>query len=488
MAIFTDNDILTILRDQNPWWVSGQVNPAVEKPYHRGEYYEASRVFFHEIRRFPVLSGLRRVGKSCILYQMIGDLLRSGVPPIKIIYISLDTEVLTEAGLLHSLHLYRSTLNNDQEFYLFADEVQKDADWASVLKHIYDAFPLSRAAATGSASGKIEDKYHETGEGRLHLIKVPTLSFYEYCILKGVKIPEIKTEDLFSLHLLSKAEQASDMIKLSDLLSDMYSYLHMGGFPEYVKISPKDENYALSLIAENVINKAIYTDLAHENINPIQLKRVFTYLCNMTSNQLNIGEMCNQLGGMSPITVEKYLGILENANLIYRSWPVRQDGKKALKAQAKVYIADAGIREAIICGLHAKDDPVQLGYAVESAAFKHTVDYCRVKDLTWYAGYLRCQANQKRTGNEVDIAVCNGQGIFQLVESKFRSRSPVKDTDLIVKAALQDRPGYVITKDPDDFGPELRENVSIYRIPAVAYLFINGKMQHMCNNAALKTD
>ena len=90
MAIFTDNDILTILRDQNPWWVSGQVNPAVEKPFHRGEYYEASRAFFHEIRRFPVLSGLRRVGKSCILYQMIGDLLRSGVPPIKIIYISLS--------------------------------------------------------------------------------------------------------------------------------------------------------------------------------------------------------------------------------------------------------------------------------------------------------------------------------------------------------------------------------------------------------------
>jgi len=50
-----------------------------------------------------------------------------------------------------------------------------------------------------------------------------------------------------------------------------------------------------------------------------------------------------------------------------------------------------------------------------------------------------------------------------------------------VKAALQDKPGYVITKDPDDFGQELRENKSIYRIPAVAYLFLSGKMQHMCN-------
>ena len=96
MAIFSDTDVLTILRDQNPWWNSGKVDPLLEKQFHRGEYYETTRVFFHSIRRFPVLSGLRRVGKSSILYQMIGDLLRKGISPQKIIYISLDTSVLSE--------------------------------------------------------------------------------------------------------------------------------------------------------------------------------------------------------------------------------------------------------------------------------------------------------------------------------------------------------------------------------------------------------
>ncbi len=61
MAVFSDSDILTILRDQNPWWVTGSVPAAMEKPFHRSEYYETTRVFFHTIRRFPVLSGLRRV-------------------------------------------------------------------------------------------------------------------------------------------------------------------------------------------------------------------------------------------------------------------------------------------------------------------------------------------------------------------------------------------------------------------------------------------
>ena len=483
MAVFSDSDILTILRDQNPWWSSGAIPFPLEKPYHRGEYYETSRVFTHQIRRFPVLSGLRRVGKSSILYQMIGDLLRSGIDPVKILYVSLDTAVLSEAGLLRSFHLYRSVINNDPEFYFFADEIQKDSDWASVMKHVYDTFPAARAVATGSASGRIEKKYHETGEGRLHLIKVPTLSFYDYCAIREMDIPDPGLDDLFSLHTLPQSVQASVMMKLSGLSSAMHSYFRLGGFPEFVNASPADESYLLSLIAENVINKAIYIDLADERVNPSQLRKLFIYLCNTTSNQLNIDEMCSQLGGLSPITAGKYLDILESTNLIYRSWPVLQGGKKALKAQAKIYIADTGIRESIMSGLHPQDDPIQLGYIVESSAYKHTVDYCRVKDLTWSVGYLRPQSSRSREGEETDIVLCDRHGIFQLVESKYRNNPTVKDTDMILKAALQDRPGYIITKSPDDFGLMIRNQSRVYRIPAPVYLYLMGFMQHNANKS-----
>ena len=485
MAVFSESDILAILRDQNPWWVTGSVPAALEKEFHRGEYYETTRVFFHKIRRFPVLSGLRRVGKSSILYQMIGDLLRSGVNPGKILYVSLDTTVFSDSGLLRAFHLYRSTVNNDPEFYFFADEVQKDPDWASVMKHVYDTFPGCRAVATGSASSKIEDKHHETGEGRLRLIKIPTLSFYEYCLMKGIDLPEPEAGDLFSFHTMSQSAQASMIMKLGALGTMMQAYLHIGGFPEYVDTRAEDESYVLSLIAENVINKAIYNDLADERINPTQLRKLFIYLCNTTSNQLNIDEMCSQLGGISPITAGKYLEILENANLIYRSWPVLQDGKKALKAQAKVYIADTGIRESIVTGLHAKDDPVQMGYIVESAAYKHTVDYCHAKDPTWSVGYLRPKSARNREGQETDIVLCNKQGIFQLVESKYRNHSTIKETDLILKAAVPGQPGYIITKAQEDFGLISRNEGQVYQMPAPAYLYLMGLMQHKANRAAM---
>ena len=40
-------------------------------------------------------------------------------------------------------------------------------------------------------------------------------------------------------------------------------------------------------------------------------------------------------------TVESYINYLESANLIYQSWPVEMGGRKVLKAQPKIYIADA---------------------------------------------------------------------------------------------------------------------------------------------------
>ena len=163
-----------------------------------------------------------------------------------------------------------------------------------------------------------------------------------------------------------------------------------------------------------------------------------------------------------------------------RSWPVLQDGKKALKSQAKVYIADAGIREAIVTGLHAADDPVQLGYIIESAAYKHAADYCMTADPAWRVGYLRDPRGA--AGQEVDIVLCNRQNAFQLVESKYRNQSVIKDTDMIITAALPGKPGYVITKDPSDFGLFSRKETQIYRIPAPAFIYLLGYMQHKNNH------
>ena len=74
-----------------PWWKTGVVNPKLSKTYKRFAFYEAmKRLNQTDIRRTVVLTGTRRVGKTTIQYQMIEALLQSGVPPQKIVFISMD--------------------------------------------------------------------------------------------------------------------------------------------------------------------------------------------------------------------------------------------------------------------------------------------------------------------------------------------------------------------------------------------------------------
>jgi len=478
MAVFSEADLITLMRVQNPWWQTGKTDKRKDLPYHRDEYYLCGQVFWHMIRRFPVLSGPRRVGKSTIIHQMIGDLLVSGVNPFQILYLSLDTSAMEEAGILKLLMIYRSQISQAEEFYLFVDEVQKDEDWTSAMKFIYDSFPAVRAMATGSASYKIEGKYRETGEGRLRLIRIPTLSFYEYCQMRGIEVQGIEVPDLFKLHSASLADQSSIMMKLSNVEPELNRYLRLGGFPEYITVSHMDEPYALSLIEENVINKVIFNDLTTtERVNPTQLKRVFSYLCNTTSGIVNVEEICREMQGISNTTVTKYIDILESAGLIYCADQVNTSGKKILKTRQKIHIADSGIRGAVMSDLRSPDDPVQKGYLMESAAYKHVIDYCRCADPDLRVGYM-LQAGRYK---EIDIVICDRTGIRQLIESKVRNQSMIREHDLIITAALDHQPGYVITKNISDYGLSSREKAEIYRIPSTAFLYLLGQMKYQHN-------
>ena len=88
MAVTTREGILKVLRAFNPWWVSGSVNPALNRDYKRFAYYEAmKRLDIEDIRRTVVLTGTRRVGKTTIQYQMIQTLLERKVSPQRIVFV-----------------------------------------------------------------------------------------------------------------------------------------------------------------------------------------------------------------------------------------------------------------------------------------------------------------------------------------------------------------------------------------------------------------
>ena len=471
MAIVSQENVLSVMASFNPWWQSGVVPKGFVKEFRRNGYYTCKKAFLNEIRRIVVMSGARRTGKTTIVYQIIDELLTSGIKPQNILYLTFDHPVIRATEFDSLINIYRNNISNDEEFYVFLDEVQYNKYWTNFLKILYDLNPGVRAVATGSASSMVEGAVKESGAGRWTVIKIPTLSFYEYCAIKGIKkdIPKI---NVFKMHELSRQEQTRIIMMLSDLQIHLIKYLQIGGFPEFV--NTEDIAYAQRVLREDVIERAIKHDLpgVYDIRSVDELEKVFVYLCYHSSNVINVDAMSKEFEGVSKPTIEKYIRYLESANLINIGKQLNTDGKRILKSKNKIYVADSGIRAAIVLGADIVSKPEELGYATETSVFKHVKDYYFNFNSLYDVGYIR---NAK--GAEIDIAVQYAGEPLQYIEAKMRNRATIKDDDGIVLYGIKGTPGYVISKENTDYGLLQREQTSLYRIPAFAFLYLIGNSE-----------
>ena len=300
MAITTKENILKVLTAYNPWWKTGGIPTAFAKTYKRFAFYEAMKKLNNTvIRRTVVLTGTRRVGKTTIQYQMIDELLRSGINPKQIVFISMDHPMLKLSAFNEILECYHENIFPDKDVYYFFDEIQYAQEWDKWLKTIYDMQPETKVVATGSASPAIVKGGAESGAGRWSVIQVPTMSFYEYCELLSIEKPEFD-KGLRPTRLLkmSHIEFTDIMMKLSDIQKHFTRYLTIGGFPELALSD--DEILAAQIMREDVVDKVLKRDLPSlYNIrNSTELERIFLYLCNVSSEIVSIDAMTKELNGV----------------------------------------------------------------------------------------------------------------------------------------------------------------------------------------------
>lgn len=473
MAIISKDGILKVLTAYNPWWQTGVVNPRMSKTYKRFAFHEAMKLLNNSIRRTVVLTGTRRVGKTTIQYQMIEALLKAGVPPQKIVFISLDHPMLKLSQFQDVLDCYHENICAEQDVYYFFDEVQYAQDWDRWLKIIYDMQPDTQVVATGSASPALMKGSRESGAGRWSVIQVPTLSFYEYCELLDVERPNIP-KDLKPSSMLQKTqmERQQIMLQLSKVQNHFMRYLRVGGFPELALAD--NDLMAQQIMREDVVDKVLKRDLPSlYNIrNATELERIFLYLCNVSSEIVSIEAITKELNGVSRVTVENYIRFLESANLIYQSWPVDMAGKKVLKAKAKIYIADAAIRNAVLMDDSIMADPVAMGKVVETAVYKHVAAFYYQRATS--VGYFR----GGRRNKEIDIVVDYPNIKNILIEVKYRDGAPIANDDAIVELCNEASVAIVVTKESNDFGvhntPGGKE---LLRIPAFAFLYLLGNAE-----------
>ena len=474
MAITTKEAILKVLSAYNPWWKTGTISPQMSKTYKRFAFHEAmKRLADKGIRRSVVLTGTRRVGKTTIQYQMIESLLKSGVAPQKIVFISLDHPMLKLSQFQDVLECYHENIYAEQDVYYFFDEVQYAQDWDRWLKIIYDTQPDTRIVATGSASPALMKGSRESGAGRWTVIQVPTMSFYEYCELLNLERPNI-APDLKVTTMLHKSqiERTQIMMQLSKVQNHFMRYLQVGGFPELALAD--NDLMAQQIMREDVVDKVLKRDLPSlYNIrNATELERIFLYLCNVSSEIVSIEAITKELNGVSRTTVENYIQYLESANLIYQSWPVDMAGKKVLKARPKIYIADAAIRNAVLMDDSILTDPIEMGKIVETAVYKHVAAF--YYQYATSVGYFR----GGKKGKEIDIVVDYPNTKNILIEVKYREGAPIADDDAIAELCEESSAAIVITKNADDFGfHNTKCGKDLLRIPAFAFLYLLGNAE-----------
>ncbi|OQB85438.1 MAG: hypothetical protein BWX88_01888 [Planctomycetes bacterium ADurb.Bin126] len=323
--------------------------------------------------RAILLSGARQVGKTTLLLQSIAELIAQGVKPEQILYLTFDHPLIKLAGLEGTLKVWEELRAPPKGLeYLFLDEIQYAKDWAVWLKHQTDFRKKRRIAVTGSSIPlSVEDR--ESGVGRWHTIKLPTLSFCEYLQIKGIPLPKLPPVSCL-LQAIDWPEK--DRIRAAEsarpLVPHFHEYLLRGGFPQTALV--EDVTIAQKLLREDIIDKVLKRDMtALFGVRRVlELEKVFLYLCLHDGGMLDLPTLCSALELKRP-TVANFLDLLEAAHLIVKLPPYGY-GKEVLRGRYKAYLADPAMAGSVLLkGRSLLEDETRLGAAVETAVLKHVL-------------------------------------------------------------------------------------------------------------------
>jgi len=318
-----------ILKQWNPWWSTGSV-PEKKRLIPRDAVLSRIVKLLPE-REAVVLSGVRRCGKSTLLYQAIDSLLKDGVAAGNILYLNLDeplpeknVEVLDEV-----LNAYLELKNPQGRLYLFFDEIQGIPRWEQWVKKQYDLRGKDlKFILTGSNSSMLSDDLAKLLTGRTLTVNVYPLSFREYLSFRGVVVKE------------------PDMQK-RELRHHFARYLTEGGFPESVLGTESDTN--VQRLREYFDSILLRDIVASQNVrDSAKLRDLASHAMTNISTLLSYNRISKAIG-LNISTLTEYLRFLENAYLIFQAKFFSYSVTETMLVQKprKIYAIDNGMRNAV---------------------------------------------------------------------------------------------------------------------------------------------
>lgn len=351
------------LEKVNNWWLTGKVDEAERYPFKRYLFEEIKDEL--KTRRIIILLGPRRVGKSVLIKQLIGTLIKKGTASTSLMYYSLDDPTLftySDNLIKDLIDYYCENIARDGVRYIFLDEIQSFKEWFKWIKSYYDKFPDIKFILTGSSSLSLQKDANKYLKGRFVEADLYPLDFREFLGLSGVDVEktEISRKDIGKIDEL-------EVEKLWHRIRVYYDeYLLAGGFPEWFEMKSMHNAVTrwFSRLTNDIPKRAIYEDMVERYgvKNPKVLELIFTFIAANQSKILSY-ETINEVARLDRVTLVNYIEFLKVSYLVIEVLKFAKI-KEQMKAKKKFLVIDQGLRNAILKDYQVKED--NIGFIIEN--------------------------------------------------------------------------------------------------------------------------
>lgn len=330
-----------------------------------------------------VLVGLRRAGKSMLLYKIVQNLIKKGVEWDQIIYINFEDERLSEFKTedFNDILSVQSELS-PKSGYFFFDEIQIVPGWEKFCRRIADA--KKRVYVTGSNASMLSGEIATTLGGRYLIKYITPYHFDEY---------------LTALNILHD-EKALLQTRTNGLVrSGVSEYLQYGGLPESIQYNSKREYIS------SVYQKILLGDIITRNQirNDYAIKMLIKKVAESVRSEISYSKLHNILKSIGisvgKTSVIEYIQYAKEAYLLFcvQNYYFRFAERES---NPKYYFSDNGILNLFL------DDK-------KSALLENCVAVALSEKYQDEVYYLK----SSKTGIDIDFYVPSDKLVIQIAYS-----------------------------------------------------------------------
>lgn len=383
-----------------------------------------------------VITGLRRAGKSTLLYKVAQDLVASGTSWDRIIYLNFEDERLADFSIadFQDILLVQSELSNEKGVFFF-DEIQNIQGWEKFARRLADAG--EHVYITGSNSTMLSSQIATTIGGRYFAKYITPYRFDEYLDAQGQ----------------AYSDQALHTTKEKGRISQLFeAFYHTGGFPESLHYASPRE------YVENVYQKVLLGDIAarHNVRNVACLRSLMKKVAETVCNDVSYTTLYNSLKtigySVSKDTVISYIELAKEAYLLF-SIPNAVSKFVDKEGTPKYYFSDNGLLNLFL-------------YDQDTALLENEVAVTLYDKYGEELHYLK----SSKTGIDVDFYIPDANMAVQVAYS-LEGDARVREVGNLVKLARAYEEPHrlvIVTKTEEDL---IEENgITIEVIPAWKFL------------------